>query len=129
MRVQSDGPIGGGTRELVVQYAPVRFRFEQPHVGRLPRIVGYSQAVPLPPDIEPRAAPVYYRLVPDRQCPLAPEDCAERYCRNEMPEAEAKEFEQHCDACARCNAILVRELAIMGMVRAAARASGTDPKS
>lgn len=46
-----------------------------------------------------------------------------------MPEAEAKEFEQHCDACARCNAILVRELAIMGMVRAAARASGTDPKS
>jgi hypothetical protein len=40
-----------------------------------------------------------------------------------MPEEEAKEFEQHCDACARCAAMLVREIAIMGMVRAAGRAA------
>jgi hypothetical protein len=60
--------------------------------------------------------------VPVDQCPLDPEDCVERYCRNQMPEAEAKEFEQHCDACDRCKLILVKELAIMGMVRAAGRA-------
>jgi hypothetical protein len=39
-----------------------------------------------------------------------------------MPEQEAKEYERHCDACVRCAAFLVREMAIMGMVRAAGRA-------
>jgi hypothetical protein len=34
-----------------------------------------------------------------------------------MPEEEAAEFERHCDACQQCAAILVRKLAIMGMMR------------
>jgi hypothetical protein len=43
-----------------------------------------------------------------------------------MAEEEAKQFEQHCDACAKCAAILVREMAIMGLMRAAGR--GSSPK-
>jgi hypothetical protein len=52
-------------------------------------------------------------------CLRDPEDSAERYFRNEMPEEEAKDFERHCDACPHCAAILTQELLVMAMIRTA----------
>jgi hypothetical protein len=36
-----------------------------------------------------------------------------------MPEKEAKDFEQHCDACRQCAAKLMQELLVMAMIRTA----------
>ena len=92
------------------------------HVGPVPMIVGYGQSVPLPPDIEPRTAPFYHPQVPVDPCPIDPEGCAERYCRSEMPEEEAREFERHCEGCSQCAALLGQEVFITAMMRAARRA-------
>jgi hypothetical protein len=67
-------------------------------------------------------APSYHRRVPVDPCPIDPEDHAERYCRNEMPEEEAKEFELHCKGCPQCAAILAQEMFVAAMMRAARRA-------
>jgi hypothetical protein len=74
-----------------------------------------------------RAAPVYHRLMPVDPCAHDSDDSAERYAWDLMPEPEAKEFELHCDTCATCSAVLVRELAVMYLVRTAGPAPERKP--
>jgi hypothetical protein len=79
--------------------------------------------------LSPAPTPPYHHVVPVDPfdpCPPDPEGCAERYCRSQIPEEEAREFEQHCKGCPQCAAILAQEMFVTAMMRAARRAQSPE---